>query len=112
MTRRAPRGEQAVVLSDTASGVRAVHSAGAPWFTSSHVGAAVERAPQAEVRRAGNERVDAAAAGVRDAADGAARGGEDHLRVAGLDRDRADGPVGELLAPIGPFHVRPPFVDM
>ena len=35
ITRRAPRGEHGVVFSDTVSGVDAVQSAAAPWFTSS-----------------------------------------------------------------------------
>lgn len=35
--KRAPRGEHAVWFSETTSGVAAVQSAFAPWFTSSHV---------------------------------------------------------------------------
>ncbi len=53
LTRRAPRGEQGVRLSDTSSGVDAVQSAGAPWFTQLPGLAAVQRSVEAEVRRAG-----------------------------------------------------------
>ena len=60
--------------------------------------AAVLRAPEAEVRRARDQRVGAAAADVRDAADGAAGGREDRVRVARLDRDRADRAVVERVA--------------
>ena len=53
------------------------------------------------MRSARDERVRAAAADVRDAADRTARGGEDRLRVAGLDGDRPDGAVVEALATEG-----------
>ena len=49
------------------------------------------------MRRARNQRVRAAAARARETADRTAGGREDHVRVTGLDLDRADGPVVEGL---------------
>ena len=74
------------------------------------VAAAVERAIEAEVRGAGNERVDAAATGVRDTEHAPAGGRKDDI---GITRLHSDGPTARpanCALPMGPCQDLPPLV--